>query len=367
MKKLFLLILMVIMCLTFGFTASATESIKEDIDEKLFSGMDGEIYEVLENFGITSLDYESIYNISFKSIFLYYKDSFSDNLKGSLTLFSKIFAVIVLGGTVSLVTDEQKYKNILNVLLIPVVTVILVDEINLCISSALSLLKLNGSFMLTFVPAYAIAIAVAGNTATALTYNTIVFGFAEVISATINYGLVDIIGCFFCVCIGFSVNRNINFSRFIGAVNRFVSFSLGLASSVFASLLSVKGIFSAATDSVASKGIRFAIGTLIPVIGSSISDAYSTIIGSVDILKNSVAIIGIIAVVLINLPVITEIVLFYISLNVLCFICELLECNELSNALKAFSCGIKIIGLLVVFEAFILIISTAIMLTVKGG
>ena len=367
MKKIFSAFVTYLMIFMLSFSVYGTEEIEQEISDKLFSETDDEITDVLESFGIDSLDYESIYNISLKNVFLYFKDSLKSYFSKGIRLFSDVFAVIILAGTISLVTEERKYKNVLNILLIPVITLMLVDEVNLCLSSALSLLKLNGNFMLSFVPIYATVIAAAGNPATALTYNTFVLGYAELISAFINYGLVDIIGCFFCLSIGFSVNRNINFSRFISTVNRFVSFGLGLASSVFASTLSVKGIFASSADSVTAKGIRFTIGSLIPVIGSAISEAYSTLIGSIGILKNSVAIIGILAVLLINIPVIAELLIFNISLNSLSFISELYDCPELSDALKAFACGIKIIGLLVIFEAFILIITTAIMLSVKGG
>ncbi len=367
MKKILTALITVYLLFGFSLNVFATEEIKQDVSDRLFSGMDDEITDILEDFGLDSLDYESIYNISFESVFLYFTDSFKDYFSSGLKVFAEIFAVIILGGTVALITDERKYKNILNVVLIPLVTLMLVDEINLCLNSALSLLKLNGNFMMSFVPVYAVVIAAAGNPATALTYNTLVLGYAEFTSALINYGLIDLIGCYFCISIGFSVNTNINFSRFISAVNRFISFSLGLVSSVFASLLSVKGIFAAATDSVAAKGIRFTIGSLIPVIGSAISEAYSTLIGSIGVLKNSVAIIGILAVILINIPVVTELLILNVSLNVLSFISELYDCSELSDALKAFACGIKIIGLLVIFEAFILIITTAIMLSIKGG
>lgn len=367
MKRIFTGVTVAFLVFILSFRADATEEMEKYISDKLFSETDKEIAEVLEDFGIYSLDYDSIYNISFKNVFLYFKDSLEGYLRKGLKLFSEIFAVIILGGTVSLISGGNKYKNILNVLLIPVITLMLVDEINLCLSSALSLLKLNGNFMLSFVPVYAIVIAAAGNPATALTYNSFVLGFAESISALINYGLVDVVGCFFCLSIGFSVSRNINFSRFISAVNRFISFGLGLVSSVFASALSVKGIFASSADSITAKGIRFTVGSLIPVIGSAISEAYSTLIGSIGILKNSVAIIGIFAVVLINIPVVAELTIFNISLNSLSFISEIYDCAELSDALKAFACGIKIIGLLIIFEAFILIITTAIMLTFKGG
>lgn len=360
-------IFLIILCLVSAFPVSATAVITDDLSDRLFSDMDEQISDALDDFGITTIDSESIFNISVENIFLYFKENFSVYFSSSLKLFTKVLGVIIIAGVFAFIIDEKKYKDAINILLVPIVTVIIVEELNLCISSAMALIRLNGNFILAFVPVYAIAVAVSGNPATAITYNTMVLGFSEIISAVLNYVFSDIIGCYFCLCIGFSVNKSINFPRFISAVNRFVSFVLGLISSVFASVLTVKGIFSAATDSVSAKGIRFAIGSLIPVIGSSISEAYSTLIGSIGILKNSVALIGIIAVMLISTPVIIEIALFNISLNMLSFISEFFECNELSDSLRAFASGVKIIGLVAVFEAFILIISTAVVMSIKGG
>lgn len=367
MKRILFLFIVILLFVSTFITVSAVSDINSDLSDRLFSGLDDEVRDILEDFGITSLDSESIYNISINSIFSYYKKNIKEYLKGNIELFGKVLGVIISGGAVSFIIDEKKYKNILSFLLIPVIVFIFVDEINLCISSALSLLKLNGNFMMSFVPVYAITIAVSGNPATAITYNTLVMGFAQTLSAVVNYGFVDFMGCFFCLSISFSVNRNINFSRFLSAVNRFVTFALGLVSTVFASMLSVKGVFSAATDTVTAKSIRFAIGSLIPVIGSSISESYSTLLGSIGIIKNSVAVIGLIAVVIINLPVIFEIVILNISLNILSFISEILECKQISDFLRALACGVKIIGLLIILEAFVLIISTALMLTMKGG
>ena len=367
MKKTLIVSFILFLILILSFNVQATDEIRQDLSERLFSDMDSELKNALEDFGIDSFDYEKIYKVSVGNVFAYFSEGIKGYFVRALNVFSKVFAVIILAGTVSLVTDEKKYKNTLNIIVIPVVTVMLVKEINLCLSSALSLLRLNSNFMISFVPVYAIAIAVGGNPATALTYNSLVLGCAEIISAVIDYGITDLIGCFFCISIGFSVNTNVNFARFISTVNRFISFYLGLVSSVFASLLSVKGIFASATDSVAAKGIRFTIGSLIPVIGSAISEAYSTLIGSLGILKNSVAIIGIFAVILLNTPVVAELLIFNIFLNTLSFISELYDCGGLSDTLKAFACGIKIINLAVIFEAFILIISTAIMMSIRGG
>lgn len=367
MKKLLSIILALLGVFIIKTTVYATEDFKNEITDRLFSSFDSDVADALEEFGITDLDYGNIYNISFSNIFSYYKESFSKLLSGGLKDFMKLLSIVMLFGFASLIIESEKYKTALSSFSVMAVTLFIVGDINLCINSAISLLKLNGNFMVSFVPIFALIIAVGGNPSSALTYNTLILGFAEGISAVINYGLIDFIGCFFCLSVAFSVNDSLNFGRLISVTNRVISFVLGLVSSVFASVLTLKGFVSTAADSVTSKGIKFAIGSLIPVIGSSISEAYSVLLGSINIIKGSVAIIGIIVILIINLPVLFEIMMCFFSFSALGFISDMLDCRELSNAFKGFSCGIKIIGLLAVFEMFILIISTAIMLSFRGG
>ena len=120
-------------------------------------------------------------------------------------------------------------------------------------------------------------------------------------------------------------------------------------------------------DSVAVKGIRFAISSLVPVLGSSISEAYSSVIGSINLIKGSVAALGIIAVILINIPVLAEILLYHFLLSALSYICDFSGSVTMANTFRSFCCALKILMLLCVFQMFVLIISTGIMLLIKGG
>lgn len=367
MKRIISILLALLSIFIMKITVSAADDFETDISDKLFSSFDDEVIDSLEEFGITDLDYNSIYNISFSSVVSYYKDTFINLLSGSLKSFMKLFSVVLLVGFISFILESEKYKLLLSSLSVMAVTLMITESINLCLNSAISLIKLNSNFMLSFVPVYAITIAVSGSPTTALTYNSLILAFSEGVSSLINYGLVDLIGCFFCLSIAFSINDTLNSAKLISITNKVITFVLGLASSVFASVLTIKGSISVSADTVTSKGVRFAIGSLIPVIGSSISEAYSALLGSINLIKGSVAIIGIIAILIINLPVLIEIVLYYFSFSTLSFVSETLDCKDLSNAFSGFSCGIKIIGLLAVFEMFVFIISTAVMLSLKGG
>ncbi len=366
MKKIICLILALTGVFIIKFSALATEDFTKDISDEFFSSIDDDLADALEEFGITDIDSESIYNISLENIFSYFKDTFQSLFNGTLKSFVRLFSVVLLTGIISVVLEGEKFKPMLSSLSVMAITLLITDSINNCLNSAISLLRLNGNFMASFVPVYAVIISVSGKPATALAYNSLVLAFSEALSALINFGLIDILGCFFCLSIAFSVNDSINYGRLISVTNRTVTFILGLLSSVFAATLTIKSSISASSDTVVSKGVRFSISSLIPVIGSSISEAYSVLLGSINIIKGSVALIGILAVTIMNIPVIAEIMLYCLSLGTLSFISEMVDCKGLSNAFNGFYCGIKIIGLMVVFEMFILIISTAVMLIFKG-
>ena len=67
------------------------------------------------------------------------------------------------------------------------------------------------------------------------------------------------------------------------------------------------------------------------------------------------------------LPGITELLLNFASLSLLSFVSGLFGQNGASSLFRGFSLAIKILLLVLVYEVFIVIISTGLMLSVKGG
>ena len=106
---------------------------------------------------------------------------------------------------------------------------------------------------------------------------------------------------------------------------------------------------------------------MIPIVGSSISDAYSSFLGSINLIKGSVAVVGILVIIIINVPVIFETLIYYVSLNVLSYVADSVSAKRTGDILKCFSCGMRMLLLVCVFEMFILIISMGVLLSVKSG
>ena len=78
MKKIIYILSVFVIVILTGLSASAMGDLTEDISDTIFSAINSDTLEILERFGISDLDSENIFNVSFKNIFEYYKDVFSE-------------------------------------------------------------------------------------------------------------------------------------------------------------------------------------------------------------------------------------------------------------------------------------------------
>lgn len=359
--------------LLFGFTLSSAafeadfDNLQESVSDELFSSIDKDVLSVLEEMGINENNIFDISNFSLENITGFFSATLKEKAKKCISDIFTLLCVIMLSGTVSSLFIGSRNENFVSDMSVIILLLLTVNIIAKSMSATISVLKLSGSFMLSFVPIYTLIISLSGNAASALTYNSLIMIFAETFSSVITYILPDFIGVLFCLIISFSMNESINVGRLINFVNKTVSILLGVSAGAFTGFLSLKNILSVSIDSASVKSIRFLISSLIPVIGSSISEAYSSLIGSINLIKGSVAIVGIVVILIINLPVLAETLIYYLSFTALGYLSDSFSGVRVGECLRGISCAVRILMLLCVFEMFILIISTGIMLSLKGA
>ena len=75
-----------------------------------------------------------------------------------------------------------------------------------------------------------------------------------------------------------------------------ISWALKLSLTAFVTYLSISGLLASAGDSVAAKGARLAIGSVVPVVGGVIADAAETVIAGAAVMKNAIGIFGMLTV-----------------------------------------------------------------------
>lgn len=370
MRALKILAAGLVLLFVFSFGVSATDSgqdIRSELEDSFFSSLDGELSTMLDDFGLDSLDGETVFSKGTESIKSYFAQTLKEKLRGAAGWFFLQLSLIMLMSVFSGAFDMSGSGDVLSLLSSAIFTVGTVDRINDFLNCTVSAMELNGRFMLSFIPVFTLLVSLSGNPASALTYNSFVLFFCEVISVIIDKFLVLLIGVFFALSISFSFNGNLNSGRFVNAVNKGISIALGFTASMFTGFLSLKNVLAYSTDSLSVKGIRFMLSSLVPVIGPSLSDAYTSVLGSINLMKSSLAVIGVLALIIINIPALTEGIIYFFLISVLSGVCEIFGLSRASEFLRSFSSSIKILLLFCLFQLFILIISMGIMLTLKGG
>ncbi len=370
MKRAIYLLILTLMFSVLSLTAvgiTEQDRLMDEVEESFFESVDGEVYDILEEFGLDSFDSESIFSDGLENIGKYFTDTLGEKLKGASGWFFTGVCIIMLMSIIFSAFDFSASSDLFSILTSAVICIVTAGKISTFLNCVLSSMSLNGKLMLSFIPVYAVLISLSGNPASALTYNSFLLFFCQTVSFLLDNAFVNIIGAYFSLSIAFSFNPAINLTRFINSANRVTSLILGTGAALFTGLLSLKNIIAVSTDSLSVKGVRYLLSSFVPIIGSSLSEAYSSVLGSINLMKSSVAVLGIFALILINIPALTEGVIYFFMMTLLSCLAEILGLYRVSEIFRSFASCVKILLLVCLFQVFVLIISTGLMLSLRGG
>ncbi|MBQ3022630.1 MAG: stage III sporulation protein AE [Clostridia bacterium] len=93
-----------------------------------------------------------------------------------------------------------------------------------------------------------------------------------------------------------AITGNDSLSEFTALFSKLHKTLLALSMSLFAGIMGISSFAAASFDSLAARGVKFAISASVPVVGGSISEAMSSVAGSAMLLKNAVGLGGVIVI-----------------------------------------------------------------------
>ena len=163
-----------------------------------------------------------------------------------------------------------------------------------------------------------------------------------------------------------SLHEKYTFDAIAAFLKRAVCIVLGFGSTIFTGLLSIKGALAASGDSVTVRGVKMLVSGTLPVVGSTLSEAYTSVLGSMGLIQNAVGVFGIVVIVLMHLPVILELLLWYLTLMFAAAIGGMLGQTQIKKLLEGIAATVSLVNIFVIFNGFLLVISTGVILQFKG-
>ena len=358
----------IILIIIFTISCSAQEEqeyyvLDESGAYELFDSLDSETKEMLSDFGIEELSADQIFQVSPKRVITSIINIVSGKLFDVLKLLVCLSVILVFQSVAQSITNEEK-SNIQSIAFTLLITTALTTSAYKALTLACSQIVTCSDFMLSFIPVYTVLLSSCGNISAAVNFNTLLFSASQFIAAFFKTALMPLMGVLMSINIASAINPALPLSSITGALKKIVTVILTFISTVFIGFLSFKGTIASSVDALTVRSIRTVSGSLIPFIGSSVADAYSSVLGSLKLINNCFGFLGILTVFIIVMPVIIELLMYYIVFHFASVTAQMLKC-ESSKLLENTANVISVITVFVVFVSILFIVSIGIMLKAR--
>ncbi|MDF1496208.1 stage III sporulation protein AE [Caproiciproducens sp. CPB-2] len=348
------------------YSRQLQESGAADLADKL----PNDTRKALEEMGIEDTNWEGIPSITPKSLFdqilSVVAGKTGEPFRAAVSVIAVMLLCALLNG-MKLSFGEKSLGGVIGMVSTLCICVIVVNPIVSCISSAAAVIKTAAGFLLACVPVLAGIMIVAGQPATAGSYNLLMMAAGNVISLLSSNILVPMMNIFLALSIVSAISPNINLNGLCAAFSKAVKWIMGFCMTIFTGLLTMHGIVATALDTTGTRAARFVVSSFVPVVGNALGEALHTINGCVKMLKSGVSAFGLLAGLFVFLPILIQCLVWLLTLQVCIGIGDIFELKEISSLLKASGDVIETLISIILCCMMILMVSTVILLIIGGG
>ena len=376
MKKTVIFLSALLLFLLIPVSSYSMDYSEEEYNETLSSydlssfekELDADTYKMLDELGVLDFSYESITGLSFNDIVGLLKSLFQK--KAELPIKSSVTVLIFILLSAFLQSLKAESDDSVNMIYstataLLVATVVLV-KLTSTVSLASMAISVASNFVYAFIPVFCSIVVASGGITTGFSTNTTLLILAQGLSFISSNVFMPIVNCYLALGVTSSLRYELNLDKLLSSVKKIITTCISFVSGVFVSVLSVKTAVAGRADMLGLRSIRFAINSVVPVIGSSISEGLLSIQAYSSLIKSSVGIVGVMAVVLVFLPSIIEVVLWRISLTLCVIVSDVFGDKSVSAVLNAFLNTLLLINVILILSMVTTVISFGILIAAGG-
>lgn len=362
MKKIIIVLALALsLGAAFGFSAFAEDDCYAEIYEQ--SGIDGisdslsdSAREFFSSENISPADYNWVNSIKSENVFSHILNFIKSGAKTPFKTGFSLLGIILIAAAVRAFKGDGEVDSSVKFTVTLAACGTMVYSVSASINAAINVIKGTASFMLAFTPVFMGIVSVSGAPVSAAASGGMLLAAAEFTGGAAAFFITALMGAYLSVSVSASVSPLLSGSGLPDVLKRTGTWIMALISTVFLGLLSAGNAVNAAADSASVKTAKFIIGTCVPMAGTALAGAVGTVSSSLSLLKSSVGIYGVVALAVTALPVIIELLLWRLVLNLSGCACALFSLDETDKLFKAVDGMLAfLIGALLLVEATFII------------
>ena len=326
--------------------------------------------EILSQLELQDLDYRLLLSLTPGQIWQVCKAVFSKMVRAPLLLLGTLVAVILLCAAMDALKigfNAKGLEKMFNGVAVLCLITVVLEPVTGCIQKASQAILQGSMFMNGFIPVFCGILASGGQPVSAGVYHLLRFGTSQVIGQAASQILVPLISIFLAFCFTGAIAPELHLDQIGKTIKKFVNWSLSLLLTVYVGLLGIQSIVAVSADTVTVKTAKFVTSSFVPVIGSALSDALVTAQACLKLLKASVGAYGILIAAFTYLPLLLEIICWYLAMQTAAFLGQLVGAGSIAKVLEGTASALGLLMSITLLFGLLFIISTTVMLVVGAG
>ena len=306
----------------------------------------------LDQMGISGVDWNSIQSIQPNSVFSQILKMLGEGVQAPMKALLSLLGIMMLCallGSMKINLGEKNMGGIMNLIGTLCICMVVITPIVQSIVKLTGVIQGATTFMLACIPVLVGIMIANGQTVTASSYNLLMLGTTNSISFLSAHFLAP---CMNILC---------------NTISKIVKWVLGFCMSVFTGLLTIQSLLGGSVDVTTNRTLRFVVSSFVPVVGSALGEALSTVQGCIKVLKGGVGAFGVLAVVFMFLPILIECLLWQMTLTVCAGIGDVFDLKEITSILNAASKVMSMMLAILLCTMAMMTISTVVVLMMGGA
>ena len=192
-----------------------------------------------------------------------------------------------------------------------------------------------GTFMNGMIPVMGVLYAMGGNIGQATVNQEmllILLGVCQYMATTLTPALCGI--CLaFALMEAFGGKTHIQLAPLSGLCKKWYTSLLGFLMFLLTTALSVQSLLISKADTLSMRGVKYAVGNMLPVVGGAVSGTLGSVAAGVSLLRGIAGVSGVILLALLLLPTLVQLLLYHACYRFTSTIAGMLSCDDESKLL----------------------------------
>lgn len=364
MKRVLTGVLCVLILFLLFLPVCATEN---EIIDSVFDTASSDVQSYLDDLGIHNGSLQELSGVDLNDLLLLIKEMIIDKASRPFRVFVIcVVIILILTFSQSFAHGNDEMKRITDCIGIVMIIFTLLSPISELIRAVLGTGNSLSVMIKTQIPVLAALLTISGNPAAAACIQGFSFGILQLFTQLITEISAPFSAVFICLVTSNSI-QNMPFAEKTAAFfKKSVSFILTLLSGLFSAFLSLKSVLAVSADRVGIRGMKFIVGNMIPVVGSALSEAMSSVVSSVALLKHTGCILSVVILFFTVAPMLTELMIWSFMMKALSLVSSVFAQDVCSSYFSSLDGLFVLQSVILIYQFFLSILGIILIMMMNG-